>query len=299
MTKIKRVILGLLVVPALLVIWSLVEPYIIDLEEEVATIPNLPKAWEGKQVGLLSDFQLGMWLDNTNTVQRSVDLLKEKSPALVLISGDFIYHAFKGNEEEIAKVVDLVRPLPEAGIPTYAVLGNHDYGMISLDTPPKEDLATRLETALEAAGINVLRNEAVKLSLPENSANNPAFYLVGIGSHLAKLDKPQAAVAEVPADQARIVMMHNPKSFLALPAQTAAVAVAGHTHGGQIRIPFTPQWSWLTVSKDMKHVDGWSDDYGAEGNRLYVNRGIGFSDVPIRFNCPPEVTLFTLTEGSS
>ena len=299
MKKVKRVILGLLVTLALLVIWGLIEPYIIDLEEEVATIPNLPKAWEGKKVGLLSDFQLGMWLDNTNTVQRSVDLLIEKRPAFVLISGDFIYHAFKGTEDEITKVVDLVRPLPEAGIPTYAVLGNHDYGMIKLDTPPKEDLASRLETALEAAGIDILRNEAVELSLPENSANNPAFYLVGIGSKLAKRDKPQAAIAEVPNDQARFVMMHNPKSFLALPAQTAPVAVAGHTHGGQIRIPFTPQWSWLTVSKDMKHVDGWSDGYGAEGNHLYVNRGIGFSDVPIRFNCPPEVTLFTLTKGNS
>lgn len=305
MKRIKPIILGLLVAFLLSVIWGLIEPYIIDLEEEIATIPNLPKAWEGKQIGLLSDFQLGMWLDNTNTVRRSVELLKKKRPALVLISGDFIYHAFQGEEEEIAKVVDLVRTLPEAGIPTYAVLGNHDYGMISLDTEPKEDLANRLEKALEAAEIDVLRNEAVKLSLSENSTNleregkTPAFYLVGIASHLAEQDKPQTAVTEIPDNQARFVMMHNPKSFLALPAQTAPVAVAGHTHGGQIRIPFTPQWSWLTVTKEMKHVDGWSDGYGATGNQLYVNRGIGFSDVPIRFNCPPEVTLFTLTGNSS
>ncbi|MGQ4646296.1 metallophosphoesterase [Lyngbya aestuarii] len=300
MKKIKRIIFGLLVALAILVIWGLLEPYIIDLEEEVATIPNLPPAWEGKKVGLLSDFQLGMWLDNTNTVERSVDLLIEKRPALVLISGDFIYHAFSGTTEEITKVVDLVRPLPEAGIPSYAVLGNHDYGMISLDTPPKDKLAAKLETALEEAGVEVLHNEAVRLNLPKNAANNfspdnaEAFYLVGISSHLAKRDQPKVAIAQVSSDNPRIVMMHNPRSFLALPAQTAPVAVAGHTHGGQIRIPGTPQWSWLTVTKDMKHVDGWSQGYGASGNHLYVNRGIGFSDVPIRFNCPPEVTLFTL-----
>jgi predicted MPP superfamily phosphohydrolase len=89
-------------------------------------------------------------------------------------------------------------------------------------------------------------------------------------------------------------MMHNPRSFLPLPANTAPVAIAGHTHGGQIRLPLTPQWSWLTVTKEMEHVDGWSHGYGASGNQLYVNRGIGFSEVPLRINCPPEVTIFTL-----
>ncbi len=71
--------------------------------------------------------------------------------------------------------------------------------------------------------------------------------------------------------------------------------MAGHTHGGQVRIPFLPEWSWLTYAvEDEVHADGWIDGYGAPGNRLYVNRGIGFGTAPIRVNCPPEVTVFTL-----
>ncbi|MFH7029531.1 MAG: hypothetical protein ACHBN1_30130 [Heteroscytonema crispum UTEX LB 1556] len=119
--------------------------------------------------------------------------------------------------------------------------------------------------------------------------------MVGIGSHWAKEDKPEVALAQVPNGAPRFVMMHHPDSFAAFPANTAPVAVAGHTHGGQIRLPFTPEWSWLSFTQeDEVDVDGWIDNYGAPGNRLYVNRGIGFSIIPIRINCPPEVTLFTL-----
>ncbi|MEQ9550842.1 MAG: hypothetical protein RIM23_14655 [Coleofasciculus sp. G3-WIS-01] len=114
MKKIKYILLGLVGLFCFLLIWSLIEPYILDIEEEVAVIPNLPAAWQGKRIGLVSDFQHGMWLDNTPTVRRSIAELVEERPSVVLISGDFIYHAFKGEDTEIANIVDLVRPLPEA-----------------------------------------------------------------------------------------------------------------------------------------------------------------------------------------
>ncbi len=90
-------------------------------------------------------------------------------------------------------------------------------------------------------------------------------------------------------------MMRNPSSFGAFPAGTAPVVVAGHTHGGQVRVPFTPEWSWLrTVEEGEVHFAGWIEGFGEPGNRLYVNRGIGFSAAPVRINCRPEVTLSTL-----
>ena len=67
-----------------------------------------------------------------------------------------------------------------------------------------------------------------------------------------------------------------------------------------IRLPFTPEWSWITFRlEDEVHADGWIDGYGAPGNRLYVNRGIGFSVLPIRINCPPEITMFTLSGAAA
>ena len=292
----KKWLWGIAAIPLLLialVIWGLIEPYILDDEEEEVIIPNLPTAWEGQVIGQVSDFQVGMWWDNTATVAKSVDKLIEEQPAAVLISGDFIYHATPNPEREIQKVVELIRPLTEANIPTYAVLGNHDYGMKSKKMPPKTELAAQLEQALEAIGIRVLTNEAVKLPLQGKDSD---LYLIGVGSHWANNDRVEQALAELPSDSPRIVMMHNPDSFVDFPANTSPFAVAGHTHGGQIRLPYLPQWSWLAlVKEDEVFADEWvEEDYGEAGNKLYINRGIGFSDVPIRINCAPEVTFFTL-----
>ena len=72
MKKIKYIFLSLLGIFGLLLIWGLLEPYTIDTEEEVAEIPNLPSAWEGQRVALITDWQIGMWLGNTPTIRRTV-----------------------------------------------------------------------------------------------------------------------------------------------------------------------------------------------------------------------------------
>jgi predicted MPP superfamily phosphohydrolase len=73
--------------------------------------------------------------------------------------------------------------------------------------------------------------------------------------------------------------------------------VAGHTHGGQVRLPFTPDWSWLELVSDLP-ADGFVDGYGEPRNQLYVSRGVGFSVVPVRLNCRPELTVFTLRSSA-
>jgi predicted MPP superfamily phosphohydrolase len=96
------------------------------------------------------------------------------------------------------------------------------------------------------------------------------------------------------------VMHHHPASFAELPARSAPFAVAGHTHGGQVRLPLAPLTRHLTYAKEVKVMaSGWIHDaridgYGQEGNDLYVSRGIGCSVVPMRLFCRPELTLFTL-----
>lgn len=153
-----------------------------------------------------------------------------------------------------------------------------------------------------------MKNEAVPLGLPdENNAPKEAagksdstLYLVGIGSHYAGNAKPEIALAQVPENAPRIIFMHNPDSFAEFPSDTAPLALAGHTHGGQVRIPFTEDWSWMALFiEDKVQADGWIDNFGQTGNRLYVNRGIGFSTFPVRINCRPELTIFTLRSGNN
>lgn len=95
--------------------------------------------------------------------------------------------------------------------------------------------------------------------------------------------------------------MHNPASFPALPPRSAPLSVAGHTHCGQIAIPGLPAWSYLALrAEERVVVDGWAPrSYGAEGNRLLVTCGVGFSLLPLRINAPPQVVIFELVAAEN
>ncbi len=270
----------------------LVEPRLIGEEHHDVVIPGLAAEWDGEEVAFLSDLQVGMLLANTGTARRMVERLITDPPAAVLLGGDFLYGESPDPGVQVETAVDIVRSLPDAGIPTYAVLGNHDVEV---------GAAGLLSDALANAGIRVLENQSVALAPPSRvpTGGRPRLYLVGVGPHLVGRDRPAAAVATVPDGAPRIVFMHHPASFPELPARSAPLAVAGHTHGGQIRVPFKPDWSFLRlIGKVDVPVDGWAQGgYGRVGNRLYVSRGVGFSLVPIRVNCLPELTVFTLRRG--
>ena len=156
--------LSLLSLLVLLLIWGVaVEPYIVDREEEVASIPNLPAAWEGP-----------------------------RAPYWATSRSGFVYNAPPDSSDEIGAVVELVCPIADAGIPAYAVLGNHDYALDPTDEPGETDraLAARVRQALEGIGIVVLHNEAIALPAPVDRGGvapavdgGPALHLVGIAPH--------------------------------------------------------------------------------------------------------------------
>ncbi len=298
----------------LLLLWGVfIEPRLVDYKQETAVVPDLPKEWEGKRVALIADLQIGMWFGNEDTVKKIVNRIIEERPAAVLLAGDFVYKPTDDDQPkdveqedvrnfmpEVNGAVELLRPLINAGIPTFAVLGNHDYGMNYQDSVKNLRLAQAVRENLETAGVKVLDNAS--FALAPNAANPNQIvsaaanlYIVGIGSSWAGNAKQEAALAQVPEGAARVIFMHEPDSFAAFPGGVAPVALAGHTHGGQVRIPFTDDWSWMSLATaDKVHTDGWIDNFGQAGNRLYVNRGIGFSSFPVRINCRPELTFFTL-----
>ncbi|MDX1420100.1 MAG: metallophosphoesterase [Rubricoccaceae bacterium] len=285
-------VLGLFLL--VLLVWGVaVEPRLLDTEEAEVPIPGLPAAWEGQRVAVFGDIQVGMWWANTDTAREAVEAILEARPALALFVGDFVY---KPDSAVVREAVEILRPLGASGIPTYAVLGNHDYSLYDKQSQPNAALVAYLEALVEEAGIPVLKNEAVSVEAPGGGA---PLWVVGVGSEWAGNAHPERALAGVPAGAPRLMMVHNPTTYPRVPARAAPLAVAGHTHGGQIRLPFTPHTSWMgIVGKDDLIVDAWaSDSVGAPGNRLYVNRGIGFSVVPARINCRPELTLFTLRRG--
>lgn len=264
-----------------------VEPRVIldEVRAEV-TLPRLGEELAGTEIAVLSDVQLGMWFANHGMVERAVEATVDADPDVVLLAGDFVYSSDPTIETQIDTLLELMDPLVESGIPTYAVLGNHDY---------KVDAADELTTALEDVGIPVLSNAAVPVPGP---VDDPAeqLHVVGIGPDLPNRVDVDAALADVPDTAPRVVLMHNPTVFDQLPAGTAPLTLAGHTHCGQVALPGTPDWAYLALtSKERIVADGWAPEgYGAEGNRMFVTCGIGFSVVPLRINAPPQVAFFTL-----
>lgn len=271
-----------------LVVQGLLEPYRLVTDAVDGPVPGLPEGWRGARVVVLADFQIGLFMDNRATVRRAVARAVAARPAFVLLAGDLVHDTARG----IEPVAALLRPLTAAGIPVYAVLGNHDYGMPTERHRADRALAAALTRALEAVGVRVLRNESVALT----NEHGETLYLVGLDSSLPPgYDDPERAFAAVPDGAPRVALMHHPDSYAKIPAHAAPLAFAGHTHGGQVRLPFRLGGSLLTRLRDGRRYDeDWARRHGSPGNRLYVTRGVGCSVVPVRLNCPPEFTLLTL-----
>lgn len=297
MKTVRNIAIALVILFVFVVAYGLFEPRLLDVTQEQAVIPNLTEDWEGQEIAVLGDFQIGLWGDNADTVEEAVEEIIERDPAAVLMLGDFIYHPKNETQKKITENIEALKPIGEADIPVYAVMGNHDFGLKKKDSQPLNEAATKLRQALKEIGVEVLHNESALLgvdgdALPDGSKG---LYIAGVGSNWMGDDSASEALEGIATDAPRIVMMHNPNSFVKFPANSAPFSVAGHTHGGQIRLPGLPGWSWMDfTSEEEKHTDGWIEDYGAAGNQLYVNRGIGMSTVPIRINAKPELTIFTL-----
>jgi len=279
--------LFVLLVLLTLLIQGLIEPYRLVTDAIGGPVPGLPEGWRETRVVLLADLHVGLFMDNRATVRRAVTRTLALRPAFVILAGDFVHDT----EQGIKPVTELLRPLTRAGIPTFAVLGNHDYAMPTQRHSENRALARELRGALEGVGIRVLHNEAVVLE----NARGEILHLVGIGPHVPEDDDPAAALVAVPAGAPRVVLMHHPDTYAQIAAHSAPLAFAGHTHGGQVRLPLATGRTFLTWLRDRQNYNmDWAYRYGKPGNRLYVTRGIGCSVLPIRLNCPPELTLITL-----
>lgn len=286
-------ILGLIILIALSVWGFIIEPrFLLDIQTHNAEVPNLGSDWQGKKVALLADFQVGMWWGNTGMVKKAVRKVVEAKPAMVLIAGDFVY---KADSSVVDRAVSLLEPLIQAELPVLAVLGNHDYSLAKEDDEINFEIAAYLSSSLEDLGIIILENNSYSLTNDGGST----LHLVGLGSKWAGRSDAGKPFSKIAANEPRIVFMHNPVDYRDIPADQGALTLAAHTHGGQIHFPLVPDsknWLDIALPREVIVAEGWAaDSIGMGTNRLYVSRGIGFSMLPARFFCRPELTIFNLS----
>lgn len=204
-------------------------------------------------------------------------------PDLICVTGDFITRGYA----ELDGYAEVLRGL-SAAAPTFACLGNHDGGIWAAR---RRGYATthRVRELLERAGITLLHNATQTLKVRER-----AVTLVGLGDMWAGELQPALAFEGLDdGDAARVVLAHNPDAREALRPYAWDLLLCGHTHGGQVKLPFIGPL--LLPVRDRRFAEGllrW------EGRWVYVTRGVGNLH-GIRFNCPPEIALLTITSPSS
>lgn len=234
-------------------------------------------AWQGPPltIAVATDLHVGAPHAGPEMLRRVVGQLNASQPDLILLPGDFVIEGVIGGKpvEPEAIAAELARLKAPLGV--FATLGNHDWWG---DSP-------RIRKALEEAGIRVIENGAVPLAIKDANV-----WLVGIGDDMTGHATPVQAFSAVPTDAKAIVMMHDPANAPALAANTL-VAFAGHTHGGQVRVPFFG--ALITPGRSpLRHAYGWIPDVPAP---TWVSAGVGTSILPVRFNCPPETVVLRLT----
>jgi len=203
--------------------------------------------------------------------------LREK-PDLICLTGDFI----TGQEDLSSR--DYVQTLARlsAAAPTFAVLGNHDGGRWSRERFGYPDTAP-VRTLLNRSGIQLLHNTSVDLQVRRTEVS-----LVGVGDLWTEEIEAAVAFSAVDPQKPVILLAHNPDSKDVLADRPWDLMLSGHTHGGQVRIPFDgPRFAPVA---DKRYVAG----LGTWGARqIHVSRGVG-NLAGVRFLCRPEVSLLEL-----
>ncbi len=266
--------------------WSSRRP---ELVKAGVRLSRLPCAFDGLKVGQITDIHAGP-LVPSDLINKGVDILMAEKPNLVVLTGDFVsgatrflwttYGGFKQPHLD-ACMTALGRVRASLGV--YAVLGNHDFWSGS------EALA-KVVRGLEGAGVRVLRNESVLLE-----REGGRIHLSGVDDYWEPSYNLARALRGVPQDACRILLSHNPdvNEDIENTRERVDLVVSGHTHGGQVVLPLVGAL-YIPSPFGQKYLAGLVAD---RERQTYVSRGLGLFFVPIRINCPADVSLLTLRSG--
>lgn len=230
---------------------------------------ELPPPFEGYTILHLSDLHADM---NEVAMQRLIELVDEMRYDLCVLTGDYRGKTF-GPFEAALDGVGRVRSHLKG--PVYGVLGNHD--------------TIQMVPGLEAMGIRILLNECEPIA-----RGDQCIYLAGVDdAHFYRMDNIEKTALPIPAGEFSILLSHTPEIYRQAAHAQFNLMLSGHTHGGQICLPGSIP---ITLESALPRRMG-AGPWRYHNMIGYTSVGAGSSVVPVRLNCPPEITLHCLRCG--
>ncbi|MEJ8571636.1 metallophosphoesterase [Microbaculum marinum] len=252
--------------------------------------PAWPRRYPALRIAVLSDLHAcDPWMP-VGRIDEIVDRALKLEPDVVVVLGDFAAGLRRFRTREV-EPEDWAKPLSRLSAPlgVHAVLGNHDW-WTDVDA---------VRFGLKRAGIPVYENDAMRLN-----HRGRKFWIAGLGDQIAMQNNQGGfrgvddlpGTLEAAGDGFPVVLMaHEPDIFVDVPGEQVAVTLAGHTHGGQIRLPGLGR-----PVIPSQYGDRFAYGHIVENDRhLVVSAGLGCSILPVRFGVPPEITLVTLRSRSA
>lgn len=249
----------------------------ISIERHSIRLERLPDQYRGLRIVQISDFHYAEYTE-PYFLREVVDHVNRLKPDMVVFNGDFITNGLFPQNRTKGFAYKCAEILSEVQCPLrYAVLGNHDAAS------PFEDTVV---DALATHKLTLLNNAFTPLE-----RDGKRLWIAGAGDvccNQMDLDKAVPPASSTHGEPV-ILMVHEPDVLPQVARYKVDLMLSGHTHGGQIRLPFLPAMSLPEYGK--RYVEGL---FRLGPTQLYVNRGIGTVGLPFRFNCPPEITEITL-----
>lgn len=238
----------------------------LSLERVEIRLKRLPKQLNGFKIIHLSDTHHSPFT-SLDHIKRTVKIANRLRPDMFLLTGDYVSH----EREYIAPVAAVLGKL-KAKYGIYACLGNHDHWTDA-------DLVTHL---FRGEGIKMLVNEGLRFE-----ARGASFWLAGVDDYMVgKTDVPASLLGSFP-DEMKLLLAHNPIIFREAARYGVDLTLSGHTHGGQIKL--RDEEKRILPTRKLK-----AGLHTRRNSQIYITRGIGTVVVPMRYQCPPEISLLEL-----
>lgn len=246
---------------------ALTEPFRLSVEHHQIYLRRLPHELDGFRVVQLSDIHHSPFTSRAQ-IERAVETANRLQPDIVALTGDYI----SKERSYAAPCAELLGRL-RARHGVFAVLGNHDHWTD----------AALITDLFRAEGITMLVNQGMRFE-----KNGAAFWLAGVDDTMVGLEDLSLAMAGSSDDEMKLLLAHNPIILRRAARAGVDLVLSGHTHGGQVRLRSERNAFNRPRRRLLKGLARRGE------TQIYVTRGLGTVVLPVRFGCPPEVSLLEL-----